>query len=63
MCSKKDHLLNDKFQVFNQIITEGGEQELRNQPYGLGNEGSKRWKKQLQKGPGSYVTSKKPPEV
>lgn len=32
VCSKKEHLLNDKCQVFNQMITEGGEQELRKQP-------------------------------
>lgn len=27
VCSKKEHLLNDKFQVFNRMITEGSEQE------------------------------------
>lgn len=32
VCSKKEHLSNDKFQVFNQMSTEGSEQEVRNKP-------------------------------
>lgn len=32
VCSKKEHLLNDKFQVFDRMNAEGNEQELRNKP-------------------------------